>query len=320
MLATPADSGRCPASSAASKSSEASIAARCSHISETDHRPDSRVYFRRPDVPGRLLALNFSRSFRRLGLRFARNCEFSCWRGAGTCKIWQAEPGATLLPEILAFNFFFGDLTDGRRKRGDLVPESGIAQGKARIPPGPGHVQVLGLGCKNTAKRGVRSGGGGAEITAAVVPDPGAISEDDQQMIRALAGNPMVDLFANPLRPGSLRRGQQDKPARCVKRGPDAGPQSRAGSQAGLVPEHLHGAAAVPWLRQLLQAPLQSFRKPPIAVMGIGDKGVIGLIGALPACRAGSGIRSRNIHVRSPPRGSRSLNAERDTSRTRPVA
>src|SRR5262249_24545207 len=69
-------------------------------------------------------------------------------------------------------------------------PEPGVAQGKTRITPGPGHIQILGLGLENTAERGVTSGGGRAEITAVVVPDPGAISNDDQQMIRALAGNP----------------------------------------------------------------------------------------------------------------------------------
>ena len=112
-----------------------------------------------------------------------------------------------LLPDILAFDFLFGDLADGRCQRGDLVPESGVAQGKTRdLPrPGPSHIEILGLGGESTAECGITRGRGGAEITAVVVPDPGPVSKHDQQMIRALAGNPVSDLFAQSVRPGRLR-------------------------------------------------------------------------------------------------------------------
>ena len=87
--------------------------------------------------------------------------------------------GPPLLADILAFDFFLGNLTDGRRQCGDLVPEPGIAQGQARVTAGPAHVDVLGLGREYTAQRRIPSGGGGAEITSVVVPGPAAIGDHD---------------------------------------------------------------------------------------------------------------------------------------------
>ncbi len=54
--------------------------------------------------------------------------------------------GPPLLPDVLAFNVFLGNLLDGRRQRGDLVPESGVTQSQTRIAAGPGHIEILGLG------------------------------------------------------------------------------------------------------------------------------------------------------------------------------
>ena len=113
--------------------------------------------------------------------------------------------GPPLLPDIFAFNIFLGNLTNGCGQRRDLVPESSIAQGQARIAASPGHIEILGLGRENTAERVVTSGGGRVEVTAVLVPDPGASSDDDQQMICALGGHPVRDLIADPVRPGGLR-------------------------------------------------------------------------------------------------------------------
>ena len=103
------------------------------------------------------------------------------------------------------------------------------------------------------------------------------------------------------MRPGGLRRGQYDEPARCVKRGPDAGPQSWTGRQAGLITEHFHGAAAIPRLRQTLQAALQGLGTRCIGTVRVRDKGVIGLGRAFRGGNA-SRIRSRHLlrHFSSP--------------------
>ena len=203
--------------------------------------------------------------------------------------------GSPLLPDILAFNFFLGQLADGRRQRGDLIPEPGVAQGQAPIAAGPGHIEIVGLGWEDTAQRMVPSGGGRTEITAVMVPNPRAISNHDQQMICALARCPMGDLLADPVRPGGLRGSQQHKPTRGVKRGPDTGPQPGADRQAGLVPEHLHRAAAVPRPAQLLQAPLQGRGEHLIGLVGIRDKGVIGFARAFLPRRAIGGIRTCDV-------------------------
>ena len=183
--------------------------------------------------------------------------------------------GPPLLPNILAFDFIFRNLADGRYQRRNLVPEPGIVQGKTRISPSPGHIEILGLGRENTAKRPVRNGRTEAEITGVVVPDQCASSDDNKQTVCALTGDPMRNLLSNPARPGSLGRCEQDKPARGVKRVLDAGPQAWANRQASLVAEYLHRPAPIPWLRQMLQAPLQDRSERCIGVMGIRDKDVV---------------------------------------------
>jgi hypothetical protein len=55
------------------------------------------------------------------------------------------------------------------------------------------------------------------------------------------------------------------------------GHSPRTDSQAGLIPEDLHGAPAVPRLRQFLQAPLHDRREFSIGVVSIRDKRVIRL-------------------------------------------
>src|ERR1700750_770669 len=58
-----------------------------------------------------------------------------------------------LLTDILAFDFVLGDLADGRRERGALVPEPGVAQGQARVTAGPAHIEIYGLSRENTMQR-----------------------------------------------------------------------------------------------------------------------------------------------------------------------
>ena len=151
--------------------------------------------------------------------------------------------------------------------------------GLCRVRPGFRRAQViseiLGLGRENTAKRPVRNGRTEAEITGVVVPDQCASSDDNKQTVCALTGDPMRNLLSDPARPGSLGRCEQDKPARGVKRVLDAGPQAWANRQASLVAEYLHRPAPIPWLRQMLQAPLQDRSECCIGVMGIRDKDVV---------------------------------------------
>src|ERR1043166_2658535 len=56
------------------------------------------------------------------------------------------------------------------------------------------------------------------------VPGKLSIGHADQNVIYALAGDPILELFFDPRRGGGLRRGKQDEVARLIERGLDRRP------------------------------------------------------------------------------------------------
>ena len=193
--------------------------------------------------------------------------------------------GPAAMLDVLPDQGVLGHMPDRRGQVGHGVLQPGIRGPEAVFGvAGPAQVHPVRLLGERAPERllGQRGGGGPVQVAAGLVPGQLSPGDRDEQVVHRPVRPPPGDLPGHPGRLRRLRGGHQDQPAGAGEGLLDRGPQVRRGGQAGLVPEHMQGADAVPGLGEVLQLGLEPRGDRGVEPVAVGNEGVVA---PLLACR-----------------------------------